>query len=522
MFNKLNKPLTALVILLGVYNFFFWNEKLGANIALFSILLAVTIILLNPDSLKSRKTLITICAVIYCCLMTLLNNSAFSKFTLITGLMVFAGYAHQPESKSLFASFFTYISTYFMIPVTILEGFIKTKQKNKVLRTFYTAIKLGVIPILVFFVFYTMYAAASPKFSFYSDDILQHIKDFLYNVFKDYPALRFAFLFLGFILLSGVLYNKNIGFFKRYDLLFREKILRDKTNKLVWLNTGKRYISSLRIFKPGMNSLLTEYKIGVILLILMNLLILGLNIVDIEFLWLNFDPSEITGLASYVHQGTYMLIFSIILSMVILLFYFRGNLNFYRKNRILKILSLSWICQNVFMALSVALRDYYYVIYIHAISYKRIGVLVYLLLTLVGLVTMILKITQKRSTYNILKINSWAVFIVFLLMSSFNWDMVIAEYNIANPNRSTVDISYILSLGDDVLPLVDKNRDLLNNKTEMQRWSPTEQFNNKKLRFMNEQESYSWLSWNLPDRMVYKYFKNSGNTNNYQGVNNEN
>jgi hypothetical protein len=135
---------------------------------------------------------------------------------------------------------------------------------------------------------------------------------------------------------------------------------------------------------------------------------------------------------------------------------------------------------------------------------------------------MVKKISQKRSTYNILKINSWTVFIVFLLMSSFNWDMVIAEYNIANPNRSTVDISYILSLGDDVLPLVDKNRDLLNNKVEIQRWNPTEQFNKKKLCFMNEQESYSWLSWNLPDRMVYKYFKNSENKTDYQGIQNEN
>ncbi len=509
MLKKINKPLTALVIMLGVYNFFFWGEKMGLNIVVFSMLLAGCIIIINKGALRSNKAKIALGAAIYCSAMVLLNNSAFSKLTLIAGLMVFAGYAHQPETKSLFASFFTSLSSYFMIPVTILEGFIKTKQTNRVLRILYSSIKLGVIPILAFLAFYAMYAAASPKFSFYSDNIYEQIRDFLYNIFRDYPALRFGFLFLGFIALSGILYNKNIGFFKRYDLLFSERISHDISQKLLWLNNGKRYISMLRIFRPKMNSLLTEHRIGIILLVLMNLLIMGLNIVDIEFLWLNFDPSEISGLANYVHHGTYVLIFSIILSMVILLFFFRGNLNFYRKNSTLKILAIAWIVQNIFMALSVGLRDYYYTIYMHALSYKRIGVIVYLVLALIGLVTMIMKIIQKRSAYNVLKINSWAVFIVFLLMSSFNWDMVIAEYNIANPSKSAVDISYILSLGDHVLPLIDKKRELLENKGEMQRWTPAQRFENKKYCFMKEQESYSWLSWNIPDRMVYKYFKNS-------------
>ncbi len=516
MLKKLNKPFISLVFLLTVYNFFFWKESLGLNIVIFSVLTVGCILWINPAAIKSRNVLITIGAVIYCSAMVLINNSGFSKFTLICSLMVFAGFAHQPEMKSLFASLFTYLSSHLMIPVVILEGYANTSKSNKVLRFFYNAIKLGVIPVVVFFLFYGLYSIASPKFSFYATNVFNEINDFIVKIFKDYPFVRFMFILLGFILLAGVLYNKNIKFFQRYDLLFLNRLSRNKTNKLVWLNNNEKYVPVLKkfnLFTPGMHSLLTEHKIGIILLVLVNILILALNIVDIKFLWLNFDPSEIPVFQDYVHEGTYILIFSIVLSMMILLYIFRGNLNFYKRNRSIKILSLAWIFQNAFMALSVGLRDYNYIIYLHTISYKKIGVMIYLLLVMIGLVTMILKINQKRTTYNILKINSWVVFTVFLLMSTFNWDTNIVEYNLANPQKNGVDFSYLLNLNDDVLPYIDKNKDLLKDIVIKEKWNQTiyaiDLFNTKKKAFLNEQEGYSWLSWNLADYGVYKYFENS-------------
>jgi hypothetical protein len=263
-----------------------------------------------------------------------------------------------------------------------------------------------------------------------------------------------------------------------------------------------------------MRSLLTEHKIGNILLILVNLLILILNILDISFVWFSFDPSKVENLAYFVHEGTYNLIFSILLSMAILCFYFRGNLNFYKKNNFLKYLAYFWIFQNGIMAVSLMLRNYYYIDYYYALSYKRIGVMIYLLLVFTGLVTMFIKIYSRKTLFYLIKINSTAVFIVMVLMGSLSWDYHIAKFNLQNPDKKAIDISYLFTLSDDVLPVLDEYRDALNGEYMMRdgfrRYMQNGQIELKyrKSRFFEEQAKYSWLSWNYPDYSVKKYFEN--------------
>jgi hypothetical protein len=121
---------------------------------------------------------------------------------------------------------------------------------------------------------------------------------------------------------------------------------------------------------------------GLIFVFMMNALLVLLNIIDIQFTWIGFDPAQVDNLAYYVHNGTYLLIFSIVMSMLLLLYFFRGNQNFYTKNRFLKFGAYFWIVQNAFMALSVGLRNLYYIEYYYALSYKRIGVMIISILTI--------------------------------------------------------------------------------------------------------------------------------------------
>jgi hypothetical protein len=251
---------------------------------------------------------------------------------------------------------------------------------------------------------------------------------------------------------------------------------------------------------------------GLIFVFMMNALLALLNIIDIQFTWTGFDPSKIDNLAYYVHNGTYLLIFSILMSMALLLYFFRGNQNFYSKNKLLKFGAYLWIAQNGFMAVSVALRNLYYIEYYYALSYKRIGVMIFLLLTLIGLVTMWAKIYSKRTTYWLLKVNSAAAFVVLLLMSSYSWDIAIAEFNLSNPDRSSVDVEYLLRLSDDILPVLDKHRDVLDQgyytgscfSDVPQNWLVS--YNEKVTNFFREHEGYSWLSWNMADHNTLKYY----------------
>ena len=441
-------------------------------------------------------------------------NSPFSIFALIVSIIVFTGFAHQASIKSIFSAILTTVSSMILFPYNVLEGAKKSRKRYKVFAFILKAGKLILIPVLIVTVFYSLYAYANPMFNNYSESLWSEIGKFISKVFYDYPFVRFMFIFSGLFLITGLLYNNNIHPFADLDNMLSDRLSRNKSNKLVWKNNPGRYIpfvKRIHIFNPKMTSLLTEHKIGLLLLIMVNLLIAFLNVLDINFLWLNFNSSEVSNLAYYVHEGTYVLIFSILISMFILLYLFRGNMNFFSKSRLLKFLAYFWILQNAIMSVSVGLRNYYYIEYYYALSYKRIGVVIFLLLTIIGLVTMILKISQRRTTFSIFKLNAAAAFIVLLIISSFYWDIAIADFNLSNPDKKSIDTRYLLSLSDDVLPSLDRNKDVLElhkNDFSFSRkdYEEIEVFNLRKRSFIKDYENYSWLSWNYPDWKTYNYF----------------
>lgn len=515
MFNRINVRLIIGFMLLVIYNFFFWKEKMGINLMIFSYLAAGSVLLLNHKSLTNRKIYIILAAIIFSGIMVVVHNSFYSKFAVFTSLMLLGGYAHQPDIKAVFSSYFSSVLDYFMVPVVFAEGIKQSREKSKVFRIISRTIKLALIPLFIVFIFYIIYTVSNEKFNFYSQRILKDFSDFIYEILKDYTFVRFMYLVLGAFLITGILHARSLPFLKNFDLMFRDKLSRHNILKLVWLNSDKRYKPLFRstVFFPAkMNSLSTENRIGIILLVLVNILILGLNAVDIKYLWLSFDAAEIQGFSDWVYAGTYLLIFSITLSMFILMYLFRGNLNFYKKNPLMVYLAYAWIAQNAFMAASVWLRNYYYIIYTHTISYRKIGVIIFLILTFIGLVTMVMKISQKRTAYSIFKINSWAVFGMLLAMSSFNWDKNIADYNLANPQPDVIDIAYLLELSDDVLPALYEKKELMNKDFYIPRSRrirtvfASDYFYDRVQKFKKEQEGYSWLSWNYPDEQIYKYF----------------
>ena len=61
----------------------------------------------------------------------------------------------------------------------------------------------------------------------------------------------------------------------------------------------------------------------------MNVLLLVVNAIDINWIWFGFKPAPGFDLTQFVHEGTYVLILSILVAMGIVLWFFRRNLNFY-------------------------------------------------------------------------------------------------------------------------------------------------------------------------------------------------
>jgi len=229
------------------------------------------------------------------------------------------------------------------------------------------------------------------------------------------------------------------------------------------------------------------------------------NILDFNFIFISRElPADLT-YSEFVHQGTGTMIASIIVAVSIILFYFRSSLNFYAQSKSIKILAYCWIVQNVLMLVSTAFRNELY-IEVYGLTYKRIGVYVYLLLAAIGLVTTFIKILKLKSNHFLFRSNGWLFYGVLILACFVNWDILIATHNshIKGHNGK----SYLLQLSDKVLPhlfaLEQASSDaykVVESKTfnEEGRYSNSyqQELSRKLYYFMEKREQLGWQSWFL-------------------------
>jgi hypothetical protein len=148
------------------------------------------------------------------------------------------------------------------------------------------------------------------------------------------------------------------------------------------------------------------------------------------------------------------------------------------------------------------------------LAYKRIGVLVFLVMVFMGLVTLFIKIHQRKTSYYLLRVNGWFAIALLVAASGIHWDETMARYNLANKKTIPLDVKFLLTLSDKTLPLIEKNQDVLEEKRTVlgegaylnrSELSAKEMFEERKRSFLEEQKKYSWLSWNSSDAYVKNY-----------------
>jgi hypothetical protein len=266
----------------------------------------------------------------------------------------------------------------------------------------------------------------------------------------------------------------------------------------------------------GMIALKNERQAALLLVVSVNVLLLVVNVIDVRWLWFNFDPKQAGNLTKLVHEGTYMLILSILLSMGLLLYYFRGNQNFYAGNGPLKVAAYTWLFQNAVLSMSVLIRCGYYISE-YGLAYKRIGVIIFLGLVYFGLFTLYRKISGQKSFYYLLRTNAWAAYTVLIGLSLVNWDVLIVTYNL-NPRHvhsRILDTPFLLNRSDKTLPLLDAHREKLRafsgytyyGESSFEHLHSIEHLDRRIAHFLRTYESRTWLSWNYTDYRTYQYFK---------------
>ena len=138
--NETKKVQLGLFILGSIlFNWFFWKEELGLNLLLYNIFIIGTLSIIYPKSIKEKRTLLMVSACTITALMVFFYGSTISKVTNLTSLLIFIGYVHQPQIKSIFFAGFTSILNFFRFPIKqIFKSLNKIVHRFSVFVQYYT------------------------------------------------------------------------------------------------------------------------------------------------------------------------------------------------------------------------------------------------------------------------------------------------------------------------------------------------------------------------------------------------
>lgn len=537
--NKLIFALTGGIL----FNYLFWKEEQALNLLIYSLFI-LTFYAFSGKLLSNKKSILIASSHLFAGILLLINHSVLNIYAWYISLFVLVGYVHNTQLRSIFTYLGAAFLQFIMAPINLVKKTTEIEIGGFSLKPLLKLIKYLIIPGFILLVFSVIYSIANPVFESYIGGFFENLSQLINRIFtlifRDISIERILFLLLGILFSTGLFITCKHQL-EKIESGFQENLLRvrrDKKNYSFWREILALFSGNLMNKKMALK---TENTIAIISFVGLNALLLCLNTIDISTLWmgnlgtLNFSEA--------LHGSTNALIVSIVMAMIVILYFFNGNLNFYSKNKTIRFLAYSWIIQNAFLILSVVLRDHHYIA-MHGLTYKRIGVILFSLLCFIGLLTVYLKVANKKSFFYLFKTNGTIWYILLLLCSIINWDVFIVGYNMKKRNSASVDVRYLMSLSDKTLPQLIENKELLKkylsptsspysyvddytniksvdttsvkkaalDSTEIKkqiRLSLNQTFEQdlakRMKRFKNNQEKISWLSWNYRDWQTERY-----------------
>ncbi len=454
------------------YSYLFYEQFAGINFLVFNIVLLATLFIKDRSFLTKKALWLPLVGSIVSAVCIALYGDGLSVFANICSLVLLASKFVNQEN-SLATSFIHGGFSVVSAPINMIIDGIHRSKRNKENRVGEkrNGVLFYIIPLAVSLVFFIFYRNSSALFKNLTDQIR-----------FDFISIKWVFFTVGGLILTyGFYYSKKIARLFIYEQSQQDGII----------PSGKNVVSII----GNSIDIDTERRSGIMMLGLLNFLILVVNVLDIKFLVFGGDLPQNFNYSAMVHEGINSLILSIITAIAIILWYFRGEQN-YSGNNILRVLAYIWIAQNVLMIVTSAYKNGLY-IEEWALTYKRIGVFVYLLLASLGLITTAIKIRNIKSNWYLLKINIVGAYIALLLGCLVNWDLFIVRYNIhwSEMNDNNDPIEYTATLSRSVMP------DLYN-------WSKThssdslalelkEKFQYETLKITEEQSLVDWRSWSF-------------------------
>lgn len=390
----------------------FYQQDLGLNIFLFAIIAVITVFFARREAFSRLDMRISTIVYLLTSLFVFTNHSALAIFMSFITYIVFAGTISGAKNaiyiqgmNGLYQSLLGALH-YYMSPKK--ERKIVTPQKKRDYGFIFLCVLLVVgLPVI----FASLYSHINPIFEKWVSAIDLS--------FISIPWLLMTLM--GYLLISNVTAPASL------------QLLTDADSNL------RQNMTEMSISEAQESVLHKEQLLGSLVIGALNALILFFLVVDIWYVTNNpfLHASE---LSEAVHEGVGALIASIIIAITLIVILFRGSLNFYKNSHRLRLLTYLWIFLNIVLVLVTAFKNYLYITDF-GLTYKRIGVIIYLTLCITGLITTYLKVAHRKNIYYLIRFNARIVFMVIVLMSSFSWNREITRYNLSQVARP--DLTYL-------------------------------------------------------------------------------
>ena len=406
-----------------IFTLLFYKEFPGGiNLSIFGLVLTGFICYFFQDRFSDRTHLILVVTSVLSCLAFAWYGD-FASFLALAMSVLFLQFKTQ-DGKLKIVQIFPLV---FLNGITSLGRVLMFKQwlpEKKIHNNFAKKlVAFFVIPTIFLVLFFIVYSFGSSHFSSLFTDYTLDI-DIVQLLLISILGFYISFSFWNYWV-PEVCYEKN-------DLLNNE------FSNIVEVKNQNTF---------SFLDLDFERKSGVITLILLNLMLL-VFIVTYNYEQF-FEVVEKSKLSSDTHERVNSVIFSILMAVGVIMFYFKGGFNFDKQAVSLKRLAKLWIFLNGVLIVSTIIKNSEYVSFF-GLTYKRLGVFAFLILAIIGLVYAFLKIRRQKTNAYLVNQMVWYFYGTVLLCSFVNWGNLITNYNISVNKGVEPTFLSRLNFNDDV------------------------------------------------------------------------
>jgi len=399
----------------------FYGETLAINLGILGVVYAVFTSFTAPKKNKTQTFYILFATSILSSLAFAWYRDFPSLLAVVASLLLLGFKSKTRKLKSLFiipvfiTNFFMFICRFF--------SFEKWLPKFNTSGMLQKTIAIIFIPAVFIIVFFCIYTYGSNHFA---------------TLFEN---IEFDFNFLDFFGLA------ILGFFIAFNFwnFSVERFIYKQNHYL-----GNTFSAQQRSQKASFSFMTfdLERTSGIITFLVLNVMLLFF-IFTYNYEQFYEIPKTPSQLSDETHERVIAVIFSIVMAIAVIMFYFKGAFNFDTNAGILKTLAKIWVILNAVLIFSAIAKNTEYVQEL-GLTYKRLGVYAFLILSIIGLVITFMKIQKQKTNAFLFNQMMWYFYGMILVCSYFNWGGMATQYNIQN-HKGNFEFLHSLHYNDEIL-----------------------------------------------------------------------